>query len=313
MKAAMSSLGLLLLMNVACGASALWPPAPSTAQVASNEDSGSAVHVRSVIDWSTRERIKAVPELKKLVPANGQEEEHELLPLILARVGATVKAFFQDFPNTASVERIRTDCLSIDGRVMSSIDQRFNYLALARSDQKIGLNEYRTDASGSVAEPGGGLVTRGFASTAIHFHPAYQADSVFRYLGKERVDRRNAYVVAFAQRPGIARVVGQISVPGGSLVVRVQGVAWIDPDSFQIVRLHTDLLPPLQDIGLKRQTTEIEYGDVHFNQLHSTLWLPTKVTVTLDWRDEILRNRHQYSDFELFSVETEQSPKKRGP
>ncbi|HEV2493204.1 MAG TPA: hypothetical protein VG204_09055 [Terriglobia bacterium] len=298
---------------------ALVPPAPSTAsrpaaQATSDQDGPSGARVKSVIDWSQRELIKAVPELKKLVPPKNAEEGNELLPVILARVGAAVKAFFQDFPNTTSVERIRTDRLNSDGSVMSHIDQQFNYLALACSNKnQIGLNEYRTDASGAIAEPGGGLVTKGFASMAIHFHPVYQADSIFRYLGRERVDGRDAYVVAFAQRPGVARVAGQISVPGRSLVVQVQGIAWIDPDSFQIIRLHTDLLPRLENIGLKRQSTEIAYGEVQFTQLHSALWLPAKVTVTLDWRGDVFRNRHQYSNFKLFAVETEQSPKSPRP
>lgn len=320
MKVAQSSLSFLLLVNPVCSESTLPPPPLSasqqTTQVTFGEEAKSKANVRSITDWPQRELIRAIPELKKLVPPESPEEGRERLPLILARVGANVKAFFEDFSNTTSVERLRTDRPGQDPsfedpmgitRASPGFEQTFNYVALARTDpRQIGLDEYRTDTTGTLVEPSGGLVTKGFVSTSIHFHPAYQADSVFRYVGKVMLHGSDALVVVFAQRPGVARAVGQIHVPGGSPVVLVQGVAWIDPASFRIIRLRTDLLAPPPGTGLKRQTTEIEYGEVRFKQLRSTLWLPTRVTVTLDWRGKVFRNRHQYSDFRLFSVETEQ-------
>ncbi|HKS94560.1 MAG TPA: hypothetical protein VJV74_00340 [Terriglobia bacterium] len=296
-------------------------PLVSAPQAALGEEGQGEARPRSVIDWSQRELIKAVPELKKLVPPQRPEESHDLLPRILERAGANVKLFFDDFPNTTSVERIRSDRpgqdmsyedpMGITRTSRSGFEQEFNYIALARSGTaKLGLDEYRTNNHGKSVEPGGGLVTKGFASMSIHFHPTYQRDSVFRYLGRERLRGRDTFVVAFAQRPGVARVVGQIDLPGRSVTILVQGVAWIDSGSFQIVRLHTDLLAPPEGSGLKRQSTEIEYGEVRFKQFGSALWLPIRVTVTLNWRGEVLRNRHEYSDFKLFAVETEQNPKR---
>jgi len=34
-------------------------------------------------------------------------------------------------------------------------------------------------------------------------------------------------------------------------------------------------------------------------------WLPQEVTVTVNWQGMVFRNRHRYSDFALFRVETE--------
>lgn len=325
MKAAMSSLAFLVLTNAASGAGALPSPAASgqAAPASPAAESPSGAHVRSVVDWSPRELIRAIPELRKLVPPKNLEESRELLPRVLQQTGANVKRFFEDFPNTTSVERIRTDRpgqdlsyqdpMGITRTSSHSYEQQFNYIALAwRSPAKVGLDEYRTNQRGTPAEPGGGLVTKGFASMSIHFHPAYQPDSVFRYLGREKFRGRDTLVVAFAQRPAVARIVGQVEVPGRTVVVLTQGVAWIDSDSFQIVRLRTDLLTPPEGSGLNRQTTEIEYGEIRFKQAGSALWLPTRVTVTLNWRGEVLRNRHEYSDFKLFAVETEQNSKTRG-
>jgi len=322
MKAAMSSLAFLVLTNAVSGA---FPPPAHPAsgqavQASPAEEGQTETPVRSVVDWSQRELIRAMPELRKLVPPKNPEESRELLPRILQQAGANVKRFFEDFPNTTSVERIRTDRpgqdlsyedpMGITRTSSHSLEQQFNYIALARrSPAKFGLDEYRTNSRGTPVEPGGGLVTKGFASMSIHFHPAYQPDSVFRYLGREKLRGRDTLVVAFAQRPEAARIVGQVEVPGRTVVILTQGVAWIDSVNFQIVRLRTDLLTPPEGSGLKCQTTEIEYGAIRFKQAGSALWLPTRVTVTLNWRGEVLRNRHEYSDFRLFAVETEQSPK----
>ncbi|HTV54406.1 MAG TPA: hypothetical protein VMI06_05770, partial [Terriglobia bacterium] len=60
---------------------------------------------RSVLDWSPAELVRAIPELRKLQPATGQQS----LPSILANVGSNVAAFFRNFPNTTSVEQVQEE------------------------------------------------------------------------------------------------------------------------------------------------------------------------------------------------------------
>jgi hypothetical protein len=85
-----------------------------------------------------------------------------------------------------------------------------------------------------------------------------------------------------------------------------QGLAWVDPSSYQILRIRTDLLTPLPEVRLERETTEIDYGEVHFKTLAEAFWLPHAVTVTVGWNGKNLRNEHEYSDFKLFSVASSQ-------
>ena len=40
------------------------------------------------------------------------------------------------------------------------------------------------------------------------------------------------------------------------------------------------------------------------------MWLPLDVAVTVEWRGRILRNRHTYSEFKIFNVETQQKASK---
>jgi len=83
-----------------------------------------------------------------------------------------------------------------------------------------------------------------------------------------------------------------------------QGFAWVDPQSHQILRMRTDLLAPRSDVRLPRQTTEIRFGEVHFDSYSQAFWLPREVLVTVEYERQIYRNRHLYSDYLVFLVES---------
>jgi hypothetical protein len=151
--------------------------------------------------------------------------------------------------------------------------------------------------------------TSGFACTSLHFHPRYQSGAGFRLLGRQSLEGRETFVVAFAQDPGTAKRIGRFDVDGKSSPVLIQGIAWIDATNFQIVRMRTDLLKSPPDTRLKRQTTEIDFGEVTFKGLPTSLWLPKQVTVTVEWKGKTFRNLHRYSDFRVFKVDTEEKRK----
>jgi hypothetical protein len=56
--------------------------------------------------------------------------------------------------------------------------------------------------------------TQGFPLLALFFDSFHQTLAAFRYLGRQQLDRREMYVVAFAQRPDAARLIGQIYIGG---------------------------------------------------------------------------------------------------
>jgi len=254
------------------------------------------------VDMTPDELAKQIPELKHLLPAQSQER----LPTILKRAGVTVADFFDNFSNTTCTERI----MSLVGTSIKTPEGHFNtecnYLAVARSRaDKTLLQEYRADSKGEPIQHQGLIVTTGFVALLAHFHPAHQRESGFRYLGRETVKGRNTYVVAFAQRPGVARQASRVGADHKTGFVFVQGVAWIDPASFRILRMRTDIEQPEMDVGLKSETTQVEYAEVSFKEGGKTLWLPREVTVNGELNGNIFHNRHHYSDFRLFVVETE--------
>lgn len=264
---------------------------------------------KTYVDMTPAELANAVPELKHLKPAESQD----ILPQILERVGSTVAAFFDNFSNTACTEHVTS---MVDTPLKTSAlyyDNKYNYVALAQAGAVKGrLREYRTDAKGEPVQPDAktGVVTVGFVALSLHFHPEYQADSRFRYLGREAMEKQDTYVVAFAQRPQVARQTSSVQFLGRSGIVFMQGVAWIDPASFRIVRLRTDLQQPESNVGLQKETTQVLYSEVSFTQSDKTLWLPREVTVTGQLDKYTFHNHHRYADYRLFIVQVEQKQDK---
>jgi len=259
---------------------------------------------RTVVDLTREELLQAYStELRNLKFEENQQE----LDSLLANAGERVAAFFHDFPNTVSREQVRRERLGNDGRVIDSVTQSFNYSV---SLDKIGNpEESRTGSGGRTIPPErmsvASFLTSGFASLPIYFHPSHQFGSRFRYLGRELAAPR-AYVIAFAQKPGIADVVGTFSTTDIPIPIQAQllyqGFAWVDPKTYQIVRMRTDLLAPRNDALLARATSEVWFGEVRFKSIPETFWLPQEVVVTLETYGRLFRNSHRYSDYQALTV-----------
>ncbi|MGO8814407.1 MAG: tetratricopeptide repeat protein [Terriglobia bacterium] len=246
---------------------------------------------------------RPVPGLKDLVPATDQTP----LDPVLTAVGKRVEEYFRNFPNTVSLEEIHQEKLSHKGKAGATLDQKFHYLCLTPTyDSGLGFTEYRANLSGEKGQPeglsDGFMLTSGFASASLLFHPNYQAEATFKYLGRQKIDGHDTFVVAFAQRPEKARLYGLFKMGETSMPTFSQGLAWVDSASYEIIRLRTDLLKPLPEVRLDKETTEIDFGENHFKSLTEGFWLPREVKVSVDWNGKSLQNKHEYSDFKLFNV-----------
>ena len=244
------------------------------------------------------------PDLKGLEPAADQAP----LASILSGVGKSVAEFFKDFPNTVSLEEIHQEKLGRKQKGGETLERKFRYLcATPAKAWGPGFDEFREELPGAQtsaqALEAGFMLTSGFASASLVFHPLYQAQADFRYLGRQKIDGRNTNVIAFAQEPGKARLHGAFKFRDLALPTFTQGLAWIDSATYEIVRLRTDLLAPLAEVKLERQTTEIAFAKVEFKSIGREFELPQQVTVNVDWNGKHLQNEHRYSDFRLFNVE----------
>jgi len=240
-------------------------------------------------------------------PATDQSPREALL----AAVGKNVSKLFSDLPNISSIESVRQEKLTSKGKTDLSQGFKYRYLALAPEHSwGPSIDEFRADMKGNETPQLGSsdnyMLTSGFMSAPLILHPAYQSGSTFRLLGRQKVKGRNTYVLAYAQEPSKSRIYGAFQYGKTTRPTYTQGLAWIDAETYQIIHLTKDLLNPLPQVNLEKETTDIEFSEVHFNQGTQTFWLPNAVTVTLDWNGKVFRNNHAYSDFVVFNVQSSQ-------
>jgi tetratricopeptide (TPR) repeat protein len=268
--------------------------------------------VHSVVDQPVTELLHDLPELTGLQLA----EDEGQLGVVLKKVNQNVESFFNSFSSTTSLEQIRMERLHRDGRVAEAHNQGFQYLVLNQNQKASQPNfeEYRTDEVGLRSQPAGlggrFMVTEGFAAASLHFHPVFRHGSNFRLLGRQVIEGRDHFIIAFAQRPETAEVLESFRIGQVGTIVLIQGLVWVDASTYQIRRMRTDLLKPLPDIRLERQTTDISFNEVTFTGTKSEIWLPRQVAVTVDWNGRVYRNWHTYSDFKLFNVDSRQKKAK---
>jgi hypothetical protein len=287
------------------------------------------IAVHPYMELPLSQLMKRIPELKGISSAPDQQA----LSMILQQTGKQVDAFFANLVDLIAHEdttqqRLATRTLPggmTAGTMLQAQEHtQDNYLILRRTaNGPPGIEEFRMDSKGNRIDATGTekgfFITSGFALSSIHFATGFQWDSRFLYLGDQKIDGHETYVVAFAQLPSEARVaVTMRGSDGSSLRLLSQGIAWVDKASFHIRRLRTDLLAPLPELGLAEQTTTIGYSEVRFADA-APLWLPRDVDVNIQFKehlagrasdlgsrvtDQTFSNIHHYSNYLLYRVST---------
>jgi hypothetical protein len=225
----------------------------------------------------------------------------------MEKAGERVAALFRDFSNTSAKEEVRMQSLS-RGMLRRSAKREYNYLILPKSSEgKVFFTEYRTDKENRAADQKlelGFAISSGYAGLCLYLHPSHQPYSRFRYLGRESRKPR-AHVIAFAQKtePGEYMISYYDADTKVSVNFLVQGFVWLDPDSYDILRMRTFMQVPYTI--LKEQITDILYEKVEFENTKKQFWLPSEANVSFEIPDWTFRNQHKYSDYHLFSVESD--------
>jgi len=234
---------------------------------------------------------------------------------ILAAAGNNVFKLFANLFNLSAVENVRLERVDRKGNADRSDTFRYLYLCLGAIDSPDPVfDEFRSNLKGQetlqLGLEAGYMMTSGFVSAPLIFHPIHQSGNSFRLLGYQRMRGRNAVVVSYTQIPGQCRLKGHFRVGKNVQETYKQGIAWIDLENHQILHLVSDLLQPLPEIGLEKLRTEIDFDEVRFDREKGHFWLPVQVVVAVNWSGKILRNTHAYSDFKRFGVQTSQKLEK---
>jgi hypothetical protein len=293
----------------------------------------------SFIEEPLEELVKRVPELKTLQPAIDQQ----LLPMILEKTGANVQELFDRLVSLVAKEKVTEEGLNpLTGMPLKVTTERFNSLTgmplsqagqyqvqqdeysyfIVRKDNLLqtAIKEYRRDADGLEEPPEVPFLSSGFASSVLHFSNVLRAESTFRYLGQDHVGSRSVDVVAFAQIPEVATITFKMKKPERpELQWLIQGIAWVDTSTFQILQMRTDLLAlkslPTGCVPKDQLETLVKFDEVKVRGLAHSLWLPTEAHVleVLDrypipsglgckvHGEQEFRNVHRFTDYRAYA------------
>jgi hypothetical protein len=267
---------------------------------------------------------------------------------ILSKTGAVVAAMLRGMPDLVAREEVRQlvadgeigsigsngalpDLASstlgaalnlgaVSGRRVARYETHYFTYRIVHQRNAAGGNsfdELRTDAHDrpvdSSAQNVGRPLSVGFATVWLYFLPGNLRATRFRYLGQQSIGHRKTDVLAFAQIPGAMDLDVVIESGSSTCSTMLQGIAWIDQATFQIVRVQTDLLAPLPGIQLDQLRAILNYGATKIDALNLELWLPTDVETIWQTASRTGEEAHLYSHYRLFKSTARVLPANQSP
>jgi tetratricopeptide (TPR) repeat protein len=228
---------------------------------------------------------------------------------VLQNAGKRVEEFIRNVDRFAANEFLRHESVNKWGYADLPETRKFDYVVSIEQYRPgyFDVIEYR-GTKYSPAEFPDGVETRGLPSMALIFHPSKVGSFAMNCEGLGQWNGTPAWQVHFRQRPDKPKTIRayQIGENGPSYPVALRGRAWIAVDSYQILRIETDLVATLPEIRLLVDHTMVDYGPVRFKDRNVEMWLPQSAELYSDWRGKRMHRRHSFSNYILFSVDENQ-------
>ena len=234
---------------------------------------------------------------------------------VLTGTGARIEELvdnLQKFDATESLEHYNVTGATLRGKPKTRV---FDYVAIITLSEpgRFELDEYRNGRVDPSQFPAN-IATTGLAAMALMFHPTLVSDFQLTCEGLGQWGGHPAWQLQFAQRPDRpnrlrAYAVGRLYHP-----LSLRGRAWIDPKSYQVWHLESDLTKPMPEIRLSVEHIAIDYGPVTFQSRGQQLWLPIDAKIYWERNKRRFYRHHSFSpNFKMFEVDSNQqiqTPKK---
>lgn len=228
---------------------------------------------------------------------------------VVERVGKRVEEFVKNVDRFTAMESLQHESINKWGFAESPETRKFDYVASIQQYRPgyFSVTEYRSGGQ-ALSDFPEGVETSGLAALALIFHPNNAGNFAMSCEGLGRWNGRLAWQVHFRQKadkPNTIRAY-KFGENGPAYPVALRGRAWIVADSYQIVRMETDLVAPLPEIRLLTDHAIVDYGPVHFRKGNVEMWLPQSAELYSDWKGRRMHRRLSFSHYLLFSVDEKQ-------
>ncbi len=230
------------------------------------------------------------------------------LDALLAKTSRQVAAYLDRVSDVKCTEQVTQLKLGPQGRVEAREQSSFDYFILLQGGgDDLLLNESRLpvhDARPAKNVPL--LISNGFSTLFLIFHPYYRGSFAFSLLQGEAAEGAPRLVrVGFVHRKGM-RTPAALAVRGREYPLELAGTAWIDPDDGAIVRLQATLAADMSDVGLRDLHADVEYAPVRLPGWAGESRFPAVATVDVESLRQHWRNIHRFTDYSRFVVDTEE-------
>ena len=229
---------------------------------------------------------------------------------VLEQAAARAVELTTNLENFTAEEQIEYERLDKDGIMEERDSSAFDYVfAFEQTGGGRSSREYRTPAKGGHAFAASGQDT-GQVALALIFLPALQTDYEMACEGADKWKGQAAWVIHFRQREDRPSRTMQFRVVKGTYTAALAGRAWLSMENGQILRLETNIMHPIPSINLQSGANSIDYAPVAIQSRKLQLWLPERMEAYWEIADRRLILYHTFSDYKLFSVDTEQNVEK---
>ena len=240
-------------------------------------------------------------------------EQHVLqgqaLKALVERAGQESAHFLEQFSDVKCTEQVMQEKLDGKGKVEARQESTFDYLAILTSaGGSLSLSESRLPVKEGkkVDKNVPLLVSNGFATLFLVFHPYYQGSFQFSALDSDTLSGRQFARVGFRHIPGTRSPMAMV-LRGREYPLDLEGTAWIDPASGAIAKITAGLENGLPDLGLQQLQTEVQFAPVAFRDVADTSWFPVVATIDVETPKQHWRNIHRFTEYKRFSVSTEEA------
>lgn len=228
---------------------------------------------------------------------------------VVGKAAKRVEEFVKNVDRFTASESLKHESINRWGLAESPEIRKFDYVASIDQYRPgyFSVMEYRKGVR-SLSEYPDGVQTTGLSALALIFHANNVGNFTMSCEGLGQWNGKPAWQVHFRQRPDKPNTIRayRVGENGPSYSVALRGRAWIAADSYQVVRMETDLVAPIPQIRLVADHTLVDYGPVRFKRGNVEMWLPQSAELYSDWRGKRMHRRLSYSNYLLFSVDEKQ-------
>jgi hypothetical protein len=230
-------------------------------------------------------------------------------PSAIDLVQRQVIAYLAKLADLHCTESVMQQKLTANGHVEASEHAQYDYLVMIDGNgDDLQLNESRIESTASHRKPIPMLVTYGFSTVLLVFHPYFRDSFAFDTGPDEIVDGRELVPVRFSQIHG-RRSPAALALRGREYPLEIKGTAWLDRKSGEVVKMDAGLLHDMSDVGLRSLTIHVEYKPTRLGKTSEAMTLPALAVVDVTTPRQHWRNTHVFDGYQSFSTDAEQDPK----